>query len=209
MKIINHKWVLMILLSVFVLSCKKDSETPIASSNSANGSGGGGGGSGSGSISKTTAPEGTALGNAAYNFTGTDVMTGNSFTLNSTLGKYTIIDVWGINCPNCELVSPTFLELLSNPTYAGKLTLVGLACYNGTQPNTNNMLAEANKVKMNNYPQLNDGNSAITSRLYSNSSGSFSLPLVILVDPSGKIVYQGTGYGTGSEIKTYLKNNLK
>jgi len=49
MKMISCKWVLIVLLSVFVLSCKKDSDTPVASS------GGSGSGSGSGSTSSATA----------------------------------------------------------------------------------------------------------------------------------------------------------
>jgi len=75
MKTISLKWVLMILLSVFVLSCKKDSETPVASSGSGTGSGSGsGGGSGGGSTSSATA----------------------RYTQNATLEDYT-----GLNCGYC------------------------------------------------------------------------------------------------------------
>lgn len=200
MKKVNYKWMLIVLLSVFVLSCKKDAETSV-SSGSGSSSGGGG------STSKTTAPVGTSVGNAAYGFTGTDVMTGKSFALSSTLGKYTIIDVWGINCGNCAYVAPKLLALLANAKYAGKLTLVGLACNSGVLPTTSSMQAEATRLQMNSYPQLNDGSGAIYSKLY--SSGSFTLPLEVLVDPYGVIVFQGTGANAGNDIEAYLQSNFK
>lgn len=74
MKIINCKWVLMVLLSVFVLSCKKDSETPVASSSNGSDSGNGNGSGNGSSKSSATA----------------------RYTQNATLEDYT-----GLDCGYC------------------------------------------------------------------------------------------------------------
>lgn len=92
MRAINQRWILIVVLSVLLFSCKKDSESS-AGSGSGSGSGSGGGNSGSGSNSSTTTAR---------------------YMQNATVEDYT-----GLNCGYCPRAH-TYLEK-AKTTYGDKV----------------------------------------------------------------------------------------
>ena len=183
MKTISYKWVLIVLLSVFVLSCKKDSETPIASSNSANGSGSGG------SISKTNAPEGLNVGNAAPEFTqnGSD---GKPVTLASFRGKYVFIDFWASWCVPCKSAAPdlvTAYNTLKNKNF----TILGVSIDTDMTAWKNAYTGSSSSggwpaMPWTHVSDLKGWSNAVAVK-YGVPSGP-GIPVSFLIDPTGKII---------------------
>ncbi|GAB5410020.1 MAG: hypothetical protein BalsKO_23850 [Balneolaceae bacterium] len=127
-----------------------------------------------------------AIGRTAPDFTYTS-LSGEQFTLSDFQGKVVYLFFYGAGCPHCRSNGPV-TESQINSTFEGNSSFMalGLDTWNSSA-SANNSFRSATNIS---YPLLlNAGQSLVD--YYGNSS---SYDRSVVIDASGKIAYQGSGF---------------
>jgi len=130
----------------------------------------------------------------AYNFSGIS-STGQLINLSDSRGKYVLLDFWASWCHTCRNFSPELLKLY-NLYKLEAIEFIGIASDVGKE---NKWKAAILKDNISHWPQILDNNIAIEYSIY-------SIPVLILIDPSGQIINRFGGIG---QSKASLKFVLK
>jgi thiol-disulfide isomerase/thioredoxin len=120
---------------------------------------------------------------------------GKRISLNKLKGKYVLLDFWATWCGPCMAQMPLMREIRKNNS-AGKLTIIGISWDRDSK-----MLASFVKKQGMNWPHHYDENMK-TSHLY----GVNAIPVVILINKEGKVVFKGD---LGQQDKEKLFGMLK
>ena len=130
----------------------------------------------------------------AFNFSGI-TSTGQSINLTDFRGKYVLLDFWASWCHPCRKFNPELIKLY-NLYKLEAIEFIGIASDVGKEKKWKEAIS---KDKISLWPQMLDDNIAIEYSVY-------SIPQLILIDPSGKIINRFGGIG---QPKASLKFVLK
>ena len=139
-----------------------------------------------------------------------DGLYGDQISLEAMKGSYVILDFWGTWCGPCIEMIPDLKSVYRK--YQDKsLKIISIACEIGKDQ-------EAMKRKVTSFVDKHemDWMHVVENKSMRSSSQSLAnkyavdiFPTTYIIDPSGKIVYQGTGKGEGDNIEKILKKGLE
>lgn len=113
---------------------------------------------------------------------------GRARSLGDYTGKVVLIDFWGTWCPPCREALPTLKSLHNRLAGSQPFVLVGVSV--GTEKEKVEEFLAANKID---WPQTVDERGEV-SELF----GVKSYPTHLLIDPEGRVIYRGRGWGRTS-----------
>lgn len=122
---------------------------------------------------------------------------GKTISSNSLKGTYVLLDFWASWCSPC-LASIPFLKELISRYPSSSLKVVGI--------NIDEKIQEMNKTiaeRKIDWVQIFDNND-----IMSNTFGVVKIPLFILLNKQGKIIFRGTGLEDKEKLSVLLKQEL-
>jgi thiol-disulfide isomerase/thioredoxin len=120
---------------------------------------------------------------------------GNQFTRNGLKGKITVINIWFIGCPPCEMERPALNELTKFYQERKDIIFLSFAAKNTREQVVKYM--ENNAILYNAFPMDKEFIKKFEIHEY---------PVNIVVDRNGKCLYYSSGTGVG--ITTILKQQI-
>ena len=114
-------------------------------------------------------------------------------------GKVVVLDFWATWCPPCRAEIPGFVELQTKYQAQG-LAVIGVSV---DQASADTVKAFAEKMTIN-YPVLQSD-----AKIAAAFGGIDGLPTTFVIDRSGRIVKQHSGFTEKSEIESEIKSLLK
>ena len=130
----------------------------------------------------------------AYDFSGVN-LAGQTIKLSDFKGKYVLLDFWASWCKPCRSFNPELIKLYKQ--YQSKqIEFIGIAHDVGNEKKWRDAVLR-DHISL--WPQIVDRNIA-------NEYSIYSIPVLLLIDPSGKIIHR---FGGGAKSKKNLKEVLK
>ena len=130
----------------------------------------------------------------AFDFSGVSA-TGQVIKLSDFKGKYVLLDFWASWCRPCRGFNPNLIKLYE--LYKSKkIEFIGIAHNVGDENKWRDAISKDN---ISIWPQILDTNIAVEYSVY-------SIPVLILIDPSGQITHR---FGGAAQSKKKLKDVLK
>ena len=131
----------------------------------------------------------------AYDFSAVN-LTGQIIKLSDYKGKYVLLDFWASWCKPCRSFNPTLIKLYKEHQ-SNQIEFIGIAHDVGNEKKWRDAISRDN---ISIWPQILDNNIA-------NEYSIYSIPVLILIDPSGKIMHRFGGEGQSKKkLKEVLKN---
>lgn len=131
----------------------------------------------------------------AYNFSGIN-STGQIIKLSDYKGKYVLLDFWASWCRPCRAFNPDLVKLYK--LYKSEqIEFIGIAHDVGKE---NKWRTAILKDNISIWPQILDVN-------ISSEYSVYSIPVMILIDPSGQIIHRFGGMAQSKQkLKSVLEN---
>jgi thiol-disulfide isomerase/thioredoxin len=143
---------------------------------------------------------GVSINKNAVNFSGKDILTKKSFSLNEMKGRYVLLDFGGSWCEPCKKTIPELKAIFSEASKSN-LSIIGVACDKDTT-DSQKYIKENNLTWDNIFQSLDNKDEQYILNTYKISA----YPTFILIDRNGKIVSRTTGEDGINEIKRILRN---
>ena len=129
----------------------------------------------------------------AYDFTGKNLLTGETFSSSDYRGKIVFLNFWGSWCPPCRMEMPSFQKVYED--YDGEVMIIGV----GINDSAENLVEFAKSIGVT-YPIVHDRTSEI-ARHYRIRS----LPTTYRIDQEGRV----RGVAVGALTEEQLNNAIQ
>lgn len=145
----------------------------------------------------------STVGGQAHDFTLEDV-NGKKYSLKDYRGKYVLLDFWASWCGPCIKMMPHLKEVKAK--YKNKdFEIISISADNVRK----NWVRKLNSIKMTWPSLINDGVGAPGAKTIVDKYTANSLPTMIIVDKSGKIIFRGIGGDAVDALDAKLKEILE
>ena len=144
----------------------------------------------------------STVGGQAHDFTLEDV-NGKKYSLKDYRGKYVLLDFWASWCGPCIQMMPHLKEVKEK--YKNKdFEIISISA----DTERKNWVRKLNSIKMTWPSLINEGVGAPGATTIVDKYTANSLPTMIIVDKSGKIIFRGVGGDAVSALDDKLKEIL-
>ncbi len=138
---------------------------------------------------------GVKVGFLSYNFSGKDILSGDSVSAKNYRGKYTVLDFWGTWCAPCIKILPD-LKKIHRSIDPQKVAMIGV-CYDNDVKKAALFIREKNI----DWTQLFDSQAnSVLGKMFEISA----YPSFIVIDPAGKIIFKDEGLNGFQRLSALL-----